>query len=101
MCEIRQLGGKDIFTSGLIHKDVLLSTGECVWHIVNGMEKNMQEGTAVIGDANLRMGKSIIISKVAYHSRFVMDRVNYISKFCDLGVVRVGLLKFFYFVTKS
>ena len=65
-----QLNGSHICSSSMFQKGFLISTGECAWHIGNGIQKRMQRATAVVGHFDLKKGQRINILKVAYFSTY-------------------------------
>ena len=84
-----QLDGKHICGSGMFRKGLLLTTGECTWHIKNNLNRSTKKATAVLGNTNLKKGQRIDIIEAVHHPRFLIDDNKYLNNFCDFGIVRV------------
>ena len=74
----------------MFQEGYLLTSGECAWYIEYGMKHKYQDGTAVIGDLNLKEGKRIQILGVEYDHRFCISKLEHWNKQHNLGVVKVG-----------
>ena len=90
-----QLDGKHICSSGIIQEGFLLTTGECAWHIKDGMDFEKKKGTAVLGSSNLEEGQKIDIIKIAVNVRFLSGAPFTINKPYDFGIIMVCQYKIF------
>ena len=67
-----------------------MTTSLCAWFVGNGIEKNNQRATAVIGNSNLQKGQRINILKVAYPSVCDIYGAKCPRHDYDVGIVMVG-----------
>ena len=84
-----QLNGLHICSSGMFQNGFLLTTNICAWYIGEGIEEDLQRGTAVLGNSDLKIGQKINIFKIAYVTEFYTSSRRPRNDH-DVGLIMVG-----------
>ena len=90
-----QLDNVHSCSSSFFQRNFLLTTGECAFTIRRGMKVEKKNGTAVVGNLNLKYGQRVQILKIKYHCGFDTRLSISLDTYCDAGVIMVNRINIF------